>query len=284
MRERAVSFWNGHRESLIRFGRHGALIGAFVIIVLLVHRELYSFLGSQDSYVVDPAGRGMVVQPEWAPQAGGDSTGPVTDNLPPLLDDDALRKIHAAFDRNPWIRGVKSVERVYPSKIRVRFEYREPHLAIRTNSGYVLLDNERVRLPGLYPEPIRGARDGVIQGVKSAPPQPGRMWDAAGVRKGSELVDLCNAWPTLRVLGIQAVDVSNRTGVVKLISENGCAIHWGRAPSLAGPRELKVQDKIRNLRRVLARYPRLEGLESVRVYVDPVIRRRDMTNAKGQDR
>ncbi|MHC4606591.1 MAG: cell division protein FtsQ/DivIB [Planctomycetota bacterium] len=177
-----------------------------------------------------------------------------------------VRRIGEALESNPWIRRVKSVERVYPDKVRVRFEYRTPSLAVRTAKGFILVDEELVRLPGQYPDTPDDMKFPEIVGVPGAPPKAGRVWTISAMRAGREMAEICASWPTLRALEIRSVDVSNEWGNILLQTGNGCAIHWGRAPGSAGRGEPTVEQKIAILHRVLDEHPNLDDLEAVRVF------------------
>lgn len=272
-----------NRGRILTTGRRVAVLGAFAFVVLLLHRELYSVLSRQDRYAIDPGGALVQAQPDWADTTGAErSPGPVAEGPDSALDDGVVGRIAQELERNPWVRRVVSLERVYPAKLRARIEMREPHLAVRTPAGYVLVDRELVRLPGVYAEPPVAFGRPRIAGVPGPPPKAGERWRAKPLEAGLELGDFCSVHPTLAAIGVAEIDVSDRAGRVVLRTASGCAIHWGRSESAGDREDLANAKKIGNLRRVLSRYPRLDGLDSVRVYVDgaPTIVLRDEANAR----
>lgn len=257
-----AGLWRRHRPDLLKRGVQTLAAGAGVLVVLLIHRELYSMLAQQRDYAVELPG---------------------SDTRSTSLDDELVGRIAAALHRNPWIRRVERVERVYPNHIKVRYEFRQPALSVKTRQGYVLLDRDLVRLPGLYPTLPEKVRTLTVEGIREAPPEPGRVWAGSALRPAVELALICSQNELLRRIDIASVDCSRASGPVLLKTRTGCVIHWGRAPSDSGPDELPVARKLHHLRRVLAYYPNLEDLDSVRIFAEGnlTVTLRDRSNARG---
>lgn len=241
-----------------------------LLIVLLIHREVFSFLTQRPSYSVAPLRAS--VGPRWAEPQGLDAVG-LDLGGKSLFDPEVVRRVGRAFEASPWVKRVAAVERVFPDQVRVRVEYRRPYVAVRRADGYVLLDVDGVRLPGVYGEPPACERAPVVTGVASLPPAPGRAWLDPALRAGVELADFVHGESLLRRLGVREVDVSNfggrldpRRTEIALVAGSGCALHWGRAPSSAGFGELPVEEKLENLRHVLGAYPGLRGLRYAKLY------------------
>ena len=51
-----------------------------------------------------------------------------------------------SFEDCAWIKKVTAVERVFPDQVRIRFEYRRPHVAVRCENGYVVVDVTPARM------------------------------------------------------------------------------------------------------------------------------------------
>jgi hypothetical protein len=253
----------------------GALYAAaFALVVLLVHREIYSFIVSRRQFTVPKVQ--TAVAPRWVP---ADSQGVETIRMgkegASLFDPGLVEEVGRTFEECPWIRKVTAVERVFPDQIRVRFEYRVPQVAVRRpgGAGYVLVDPEGVRLPGVYVDPPVCVRRTAITGVASLPPEPGRTWTDPALKAGMGLADLVQENPLLARLKIREVDVSNvggkldpRKSEVALVTATGCSIAWGRAPGAGRFGEPSIEEKLENLREVLAVYPGLQGVRTVKVY------------------
>jgi hypothetical protein len=87
------------------------------------------------------------------------------------------------------------------------------------------------------------------------------------------MADFVQAQPLLRRLQIREVDASNvggrldpRRSEILLTSRNGCALHWGRVPTAEHFGEISAEEKLENLREILAVYPHLEGLRYVKLH------------------
>jgi hypothetical protein len=256
-----------------RKGLGAALLfgGALGLVVLLVHREIYSFIASKPQYSVPRIDAALA--PRWADRQGAELVRVETEGAS-LFDDGLVERVGRSFEECPWIARVTAVERVFPNQLRVRFEYRRAHAAVRRPNGHVVLvDAAGVRLPGVYLEPPTCDRAAVVSGVPSAPPAPGRTWDDPALRAGLAMADFAVDSPLLRRLGVREVDVSNfggrvdaRRSEVTLVTSAGCQVQWGRtaaAPRYGDPSDA---EKLELLRDVMADYPDLRGLRSVKLY------------------
>jgi hypothetical protein len=251
-------------------GRRALFAAAFVFVVLLVHREVYSLVVRNREFRV-PSVR-VAVAPSWVDSRGAEVVRVDTEGST-LFDPDLVDRVGRAFEACPWVRRVAAVERAFPNALRVRLEYRRPHVAVRRPNGFVLVDSEGVRLPGVYADPPPCDRPMRVAGVSASPPVPGRAWDDPAVRTGLAMADYVERTPLLRELGIREVDVSNlggrvdpRRSEVALVTANGCALLWGRTPWAGRFGDIAEDEKLENLQGVLAAYPSLNGVRSVKVY------------------
>lgn len=250
----------------------GALYAAaFALVVLLVHREVYFFMTSRGQFTVPRVE--SAVAPRWAGREGVEIVRVGKDGAS-IFDPGLVERVGRSFEECAWIRRVTAVERVFPDRLRVRFEYRVPHAAVRRPNGFVIVDAEGVRLPGVYGEPPRScARSVEISGVASPPPEPGRPWEDPALKAAMALADLVESNSLLARLRIREVDVSNfdgktdaRRSEVAFVTASGCTIAWGRAPGAGKFGEPSSEEKLENLREVLAVYPNLDGVRTVKVY------------------
>jgi hypothetical protein len=264
--------WGGLRALSRQYepqGRLALFAVAFALVVLLIHREVYSYITERRQFTVPAVVTALA--PAWA-----DRDGVVTVRVPgssSLFDRDLVERVGRAFEANPWVRKVTAVERVFPDQIRVRFEYRQPHLAVRRTNGYVVVDSEGVRLPGIYADAPRCARPVELSGIASGPPDPGRRWEDPAVRAGLRAAEFVFESALLRKLAVREIDLSNlggradpRKSEMTLITAQGCLIQWGRPAASARFGEPTPEEKLENLREVLAVYPDLAGLKSVKLY------------------
>ena len=251
-------------------GRALLFAGGFALVVLLIHREVYSFIARSPEYSV-PEIRSAVA-PRWAEKYGVETVrveGPDRS----IFDAGLVGRVGLAFESCPWIKRVVAVERVFPDQLRVRFEYRRAHVAVRRANGYVLVDEDGVRLPGVFVEPPACERSAVITGVLSLPAEPGKKWEDPALDEARAMADYAHTNDLLRRVGVREIDVSNfggradaRRSEIALVTAAGCELAWGRASSTARYGDASSEEKLENLREVLAAYPELNGLRRVKLY------------------
>jgi hypothetical protein len=174
-----------------------------------------------------------------------------------LLDPALCKRLAACYARSVWVerveRIVKSDPRADPRRrLLVHLRFRRPLAFVSRPDGFVLVDDQAVRLPGLHREPrLPGAGpDGgdldllVITGVGSSPPAPGLVWPEPGLQAGLRIVDGLHA--RRERLHLRTVDVSNvgrrrdpLASEVLLYTAHDTEIRWGRAPT---PQAARLQE------------------------------------------
>jgi hypothetical protein len=251
-------------------GRALVFAAGFSLVVLLIHREVYSFLTRRGPYAV-PDIR-TAVAPAWSDRQGVEIVR-VDNPGANLFDETLVAKVGKAFEDCAWIQRVTSVERVFPDQLRVRFEYRRPRVAVRCENGYVVVDAEGVRLPGVYVDPPPCERSVQVAGVGGRPPEPGRAWDSPALKAGMALADYVDATPLLARLRVREINVANHGGrldprlsEVVLSTSSGVELAWGRTADTARFGDPTPEEKLENLREVLASYPDFSGLRRVKIY------------------
>jgi hypothetical protein len=229
----------------------------------------------REEYRVNPDSFRLSLAPKWAQgmnsvsiDLGPDGTGAEWN----IFDPAAVARVGKAFEQNPWVQRVTVVERIFPNQLRVKFEYRTPYATVRTSDGWVAIDRDRVRLPGLWQERPPRMLDADLIGLPEAP-EPGQTWRDPSLEAGLELAELVEQESVLAKVGVQVIDVSNIGGRVDakkselaLLTANGCVIYWGRPSTTNKFGELTPSQKVDNLKMVLQTYPHLDGLRYVKVY------------------
>jgi hypothetical protein len=258
--------WQAAAPIVARAALPAALIAAAVAIHLWVHR----FVGRNPEFVV----------PASAWKSSGLLERGEADVS--IFDERALERAARAIEARPEVRRVTRLERSFPGSVRARLERREPWLAVRVGAAWAIFDRERVLMaaaPDTGATPACGSGLAVL-GARDPLPPAGGVAESRELVAAFEAAELVAALEPLRSL-VAAIDVSNldrRRSASEpdlvLVARGGCRIHWGR---LAGPEaeELGADEKIGNLRAALQRYPGLQGLEYVKVYIKdrPTVRR-----------
>jgi hypothetical protein len=255
-----------HRDSALR----GLFVAGFALVILLVHREVFSFITQRRQYSAPQLKTALA--PKWASSQGEELVrveGAGKSIFDPQLVEDVGRK----FEACAWVRKVTAVERVFPDRLLIKFEYRRAHAAVRRENGYVLVDRDGVRLPGVYVAPPACDRSVQITGVASQPPEPGKVWQDESLRAAVAMADFIPESTLMGRLGIREVDVANfggrldpRRSELSLVTASGCSIAWGRTSQTSKFGDLSTEEKLENLREVLAVYPDLSGLKRVTLY------------------
>ncbi|HVR82877.1 MAG TPA: hypothetical protein VMU54_01115 [Planctomycetota bacterium] len=251
-----------------------ALRGLFVIglglVVLLVHREVFAFIAQRRQFSAPPIK--TAVAPKWSNSQGQEIVR-IDGAGRSLFDPQLVEKVGKTFEACPWVRKVTAVERVFPDQLVVKFEYRRAHVAVRRENGFVLVDRDGVRLPGVYTSPPACDRPVQVTGIASLPPEPGQVWKDESLNAAVLMADYIPESTLLGRLGIREVDVTNyggrqdpRRSEMSLVTSNGCVVAWGRTAATSKFGDLSTEEKLENLREVLAVYPDLNGLKRVTLY------------------
>ena len=209
-----------------------------------------------------------------------------------LLDEDIGPRIAAAYERSVWVQRVERIvkhdPRVDPKSppLEVYLKFRRPIAFVQVQDGFFLVDDQGVRLPGLYGEPRLGAtRFLVVTGVPWTAPGPGQAWADPGLQAAVRVVEAVEA--KREAFRLVSVDVSNcggrrdpRDTEIALYTANDTRIKWGKAPTSAAAvlQEKTLAEKVAYLEYV---YTTLHGrVDGVLSYIDipnEAIRRRSAT-------
>jgi len=252
------------------------IYGAVMITIVfagLYHASLISLSGmprfqlrTQDLIILD--------QPPWIPPGGLAQLTLPADVIEPLsiFNPRLVEILSAAYARMPWVERVIRVEKVYPNDLRVELRLRKPVAAVYYQNEYIMIDRKGVRLPGNYAErPEVGFRMPFVRGVRSAPPEPGIVWDTPAVLDAARLAERWHRAEMQKLINVTCIDVTNvdvtsaASEVVLLLESLGTRVLWGRVsrPGLDGvlADDQKKIDILRNaLVRdgILARDPQLK--------------------------
>ncbi|HLY09835.1 MAG TPA: hypothetical protein VKW04_11070 [Planctomycetota bacterium] len=260
------AFASRHQDAALR----GLFVAGLALVVMLVHREVFAFIAQRRQFSAPPIKTAVV--PKWANNQGQELVR-IDGAGRSIFDPRLVESVGKTFEACPWVRRVTSVERVFPDQLLIKFEYRRAHVAVRRDNGFVLVDQDRVRLPGVYAMVPSCDRPVVVTGVASLPPGPGQVWKDEALNAAVAMADYIPSSPLLGSLGIREVDVANYAGrqdprrsEMSLVISNGCVVAWGRTSATSKFGDLSTEEKLENLREVLAVYPDLDGLKRVTLY------------------
>ena len=260
------AFASRHQDSALR----ALFVVGLGLVVMLVHREVFSFIANRRQFAAPPVK--TAVAPKWS-NSQGQELVKIDGAGRSIFDPKLVEEVGKKFENCPWVRKVTSVERVFPDQVLIKFEYRRAHVAIRRDAGFVLVDRDNVRLPGVYATPPACDRTVQVSGVATQPPEPGQVWKDDSLQAAVAMADYIPGNSLLGRLGIREVDVTNfagrqdpRKSEMTLVASNGCQVAWGRTMSTSKFGDLSTEEKLENLREVLAVYPDLNGLKKVTLY------------------
>jgi hypothetical protein len=260
------AFASRHQDAALR----ALFVAGLGLVVMLVHREVFAFIAQRRQFSAPPIK--SAVAPKWANSQGQELVR-IDGAGRSLFDPGLVEQVGKTFEACPWVRKVTAVERVFPDKLLIKFEYRRAHVAVRRENGFVLVDRDGVRLPGVYAAPPSCDRPVQVAGVTSLPPEPGKPWQDDALRAAVAMADYIPENTLLSRLGIREVDVTNfagrqdpRVSEMSLVASNGCRLAWGRTSTTSKYGDLSTEEKMENLREVLAVYPDLNGLKKVTLY------------------
>ncbi len=215
-----------------------AVFGGSVLLVAgwwQAQRHLTQYIGTHPHHAARSVQVEMVDVPRWM-------NAQVHDDLQLLaarqvgrnpMNVSSLRAIHEALSQNAWVSRVDRVERVSADQVRINATYRQPAAFIEMGQDCYLIDDQGVRLPGVYrvqqasqlPLPI-------LRGVDTAPALEGQKWAGQPVQAGLSLVRELSREPYGHQ--IEAIDVSGRDSRgrihLAILTGRGGVVRWGLAP------------------------------------------------------
>ncbi|RLT01378.1 MAG: hypothetical protein DWI21_18815 [Planctomycetota bacterium] len=176
-----------------------------------------------------------------------------------LLDPEVTRRVAAAFELNPWVKGQVRVSTSVPARMHVDLVYREPVAMVRVTqrgkAGLFPIDADGTLLPSADFAPAEIAKYPVIENV-SVPPgsAAGTVWKDAGVLGAARLaVELKPFWEQFGFQSILTPTNSDRKLAwddlsLQLSTRGGSRVIWGRPPGAKHPGELPADKKIERIK------------------------------------
>jgi hypothetical protein len=173
-----------------------------------------------------------------------------------LLDDDVCDRMAEAYGRCLWVERVERIVRRDPRSntwadpnrpsLEIDLKFRRPLAFVQVQEGFCLVDEQGVRLPGLYHEPRLGNSTFLaVTGVPWLAPQPGQAWADPALAAALKVASAVES--KRQTFHLVSVDMSNfgykrspRDTEIALWTANETRIKWGKAPS---PEAERLQEK-----------------------------------------
>ncbi len=240
-------------------GVGGLIVAAVVLVPRLVER-----VGAQAPSA--PIRVTLVNEPAWLPNEDRRAIqlGVIKSLTGGPLDREGLQAAKGAVESSGWFLKVNQVSRPDPEQVVVQGEWSTPAALICDGQTEQLVDTKARLLPRSYPAG-QGPKLLRIQGVaQGRPAAPGAVWSGGDLAAALEVAALANdrAWRTQ----IAAIDVSGfgRDGMVRLRTDAGREIIWGRTPGKEGAAEVPAVQKLAALQYLFDHSGRIDaGCEQV---------------------
>lgn len=261
----------GIREFLRRdeVGR-AARRGAWSCLILLVLAGAAFAATRTERFVLgklnDPVGRAVLsfthlpaqlesLAREDLIEAAGDLLGQ------PWTGEALCRELALRLSTCGWVAKVNAVRRIADGRFELDAHYRIPSAMVSSDDGFMLIDAQRVRLPGVY---LYDPTWTIIQGVEKPPPAPGRVWEGDDIRSGAAIVELLVKEPFAHQIAAVLVEnlggrIDSRGAEIELATDrDGGRILWG-SPLGAEIAENSAEQKLAILRANFRQTGRADG-------------------------
>ena len=169
------------------------------------------------------------------------------------------RRVAAAYSRSPWVRRVHAVNRIFPNRLDIQLDLREPCAVIRCvrDGRYYCVDEGGVILsPTVYKlsrEHLSHLLPAVVAHQTRTVPRRGERWKEMTVQGGIKMLRLCREQfldkAAIKEIEVRKVTLGNDITYANawLILATGTRIHWGRTPgAVDSPAESSTPQKTAN--------------------------------------
>ena len=148
------------------------------------------------------------------------------------LDTHNLERAAFVLGDSPWVSHVDRIQRTGHDQVKVYAQYRQPVATVQGTDGYHLVDDQGVRLPGLYLKhqlPQLGLP--LVEGVSLQPARIGEVWPGEDLQAGLSLVNVLATQPyrdQVRTIDVAKRDTRGRILLV-MHTQTGM-VRWGLPP------------------------------------------------------
>lgn len=202
------------------------------------------------------------VRSEWENEP--DARQRVLDKEVSIFTKGLCSKVARAYSYNPWVVRVQRVRKVFPNRLEVDLQLREPFAVVDSPHGKVVVDkdgfvlgvNSNSDFYNLSPEQVATLGPAAVIPANVTPAQVGTIWNEPSVKGSIEMVRICRQYFSQDVAGIQIQEFQSPAGTVfveaNLMLRGGPVVQWGRTLASQTPvGQPSSAQKIQKLRAVL---------------------------------
>jgi len=262
----------------------GAVI-LFVSLALLVVNRIMSEARYLPRFTVDPSRLHCSGKPAWLDMASdpaADVLGEIRTALTrfdttTIFDDTFIGLLQRDICREcPWVEEVAGVERIFPAQVKIRLRLRRPAAVFFRRSRGYYIDSRGVVIDSFPASEKNRIADKELPEIRGAPlaasPRRGMAVADEALREGAAVaadVQDLGRFLGQRMIRVSTIDVSDygrgSPEDAVLVTASGTRLNWGRSSRHAAYKGIdpSVEQKARNLERVLDARPNLSGVAEV---------------------
>ncbi len=175
------------------------------------------------------------------------------------FDQQGLAQAMAVAQHSGWFDTVTQVRRTDLDKVVVEGAWAVPFALVCDAQGEHLVDTKGRLLPRSY-SAGQGPKLLRIQGVTlPRPAEWGTQWPGAEVPAAMQMAALINARDWKQQVAAVDLTAYAREGIVRLRTESGCEIVWGRAPGAETASEVPAVQKLAALQYAYDHFGRIDA-------------------------
>lgn len=240
------------------FGIGGLIVAGMVGVPKLIERTA----AAQSAVPIRVV---LAAEPSWLPQEDRRALeiGVLKSLSGGPLDREGLQAAQQVAQQSGWYDHVDQVRRPDLGQVVVEGVWAVPFALVSDSQGEHLVDTKGRLLPRSYPAGTGPALLHIRGASMPRPASCGTPWQGADLSAALEMAALMadRTWKN-QVAGID-VGAFSSDGIVRLRTDKGCELIWGRTPGREGASEVPAHQKLAALQFLHDRYGRIDaGCES----------------------
>lgn len=150
--------------------------------------------------------------------------------IPTIFTQESARAIAAAYNRNPWVKEVRSVLKRYPKDIEVELVLRKPVALLKCAGGYVPMDEDGIYLPILSEESENSEVLPRLESDSCVLPNPGQKCPDIDILQSLKAISFLTSQGAIELFSLESLRIETLPGssrkILSLILENDIRILW----------------------------------------------------------